>query len=63
MYTVILKYTSGLKEGIIDWISFADKQIFENWFSPDMRNFYEVVDRGVPQNKTPNITSIGVNFD
>ncbi len=52
MYKVVFKYNSGLKKGLVDWISFADKEGFERWFTKDMKKDYKVIGEDVSHEQT-----------
>lgn len=55
MYRVALKYASGPKQGIIDWIDFSDKEGFQRWFTKDMRKDYKVIGEDVSHEQTVNL--------
>ena len=58
MYNVVFRNIGGgTSSGAITWTSFRDKARFHEWNDEKMKNWYEIVEEGVSQERAVELCS------
>ena len=52
-YNVAFRYTrkAGLSHGIVTWTSFASKEDFDKWYTPELRAIEDVAEEGITEER------------
>lgn len=56
-YNVAFRTRSGTSEGAITWSTFKSNDHFLEWYDKDMKAWYEVVERGISQERAIELCS------